>query len=128
MTPFSGVRSSWLILARKRDFSVLARSSWAVRSLTRSSSEASTASVFSRSVRSEVASTPISSLRSSTSLTSGRSASPPSQEAASRSTGRTMLRRARSTTASAWIAEAMPPISSTQEADFSAEAITLALG
>ena len=39
-----------------------------------------------------------------------------------------MLLRARSTTARAWIAEAMPPISSTHEADFSAEAATLALG
>ncbi len=61
ITPFRGVRSSWLILARKRDFSVLARSSSTVRAATRSSSEASTASTLSRSSFSARARTPISS-------------------------------------------------------------------
>ena len=82
-------------------------------------------------MRSAVASTPISSGRRSSfevsaALPQARSSG--SHEATSRSKGRTMVRRASSTTSNVWHAEARSPISSTQDADLTADQITVALG
>jgi hypothetical protein len=88
-------------------------------------------SIFSRSRRSALASTPISSSRRSTSATSGRSACPKtsgSQEAASWRTGHTMVRWASTTTSRVCRIEAITPTTRIQEAERAAEAATAALG
>ncbi len=131
ITPFSGVRSSWLMLARKRDFSALAFSSSAVRASTRASSEDSVSRTSSRSVCSARASTPISSFRPVSGRGAERSISPSafgSLAAASRCSGRTMLRRARPTTRAVCSAAAISPTTSTQEADLAADALMADFG
>ena len=90
-----------------------------------------TSSTLSRSPRSALASTPISSLRASTLPMSGRSPEPKasgSQVAASCRRGWTMVRRARLTTRKSWAVEATKPSASTQEADSMADRVTAALG
>ena len=127
-TPFSGVRSSWLILARNRDFSWLAASSWAVRSRTRCSRLARTSSARSRSVRSARARAPTSSARASRSSTPRPPIRAASVEAASRLSGLMMVPRATATIRADWARAASRPIIRIHAAERRAETMMADLG
>ncbi len=126
MTPFSGVRSSWLMLARKRDFSALARSSSAVRWRTRSSRDSSSSSDRPRSSRRDRARTPISSSRARSSAPT----SPPSasQDWASARSGLTTIDCARRSRIAVCTAAPNSPSTSTHDADRAADCMIFAAG